>query len=144
MATRRKILSHTKLGIEFAELGALLGVLKMLETGVLGFAKPVKDKFDGLELPVTPSDKHLFNMATKVRSNECGTIGCIGGNMALILGKSPIGYVGEGGVLGPLFFPSGYEFSTVEPKQAIKAIYNFLATGKPKWEKILRKNQLNR
>ena len=49
---KMKILPHEKLGITFAELGALLGTLSMLENGVV-----VKTN----NICAVPG-KHLFNM----------------------------------------------------------------------------------
>lgn len=95
--------------------------------------------------------RRLFNMGCPARETQCGTVACIGGWMGAFMGKSPSeAYefvdIHEEGKFGELFYPfsvtddqrrekSNYE--AITPKQAIKAIDNFLKTGKPNWQRAL-------
>lgn len=133
----KNYLSHEKLKITFAEYGALLGVLTMLKAGILVDAQG-RDR---------PKEKlHLFNMSVPLRSQDCGTVGCIGGHMALILGKQNADdahyYVhgaGRSVALHPLFFPAEIgchkykSWSEIPIPVTVAAIENFLYTGEPRW-----------
>ena len=133
---------HHKLGISFAEYGALLGTREMLKNGDLVFAK-------GRDFPLP--NIHLFNMSVGMTANaECGSVGCIGGTMGQIMSKDAqeaMDYVYEkdtsGEVLRNLFYMDGfrYKMSTATPKQAIKAIDNFLSGSKTPWKGVLTKAQ---
>lgn len=143
--SKAKAHPHEKLGLSFAEFGALLGTREMLKSGALTFAK-------GQSCPV--AGKHLFNMSVASETRECGSVGCIGGTMGQIMGMEP--YMAEQFVykqmrgepdarpkLTKLFFgPEKLDLETVTVKQAIKAIDNFIKTGDPKWAKVVRKDQL--
>ncbi len=128
---------HTELGISFAELGALYGVRAMLVAGVLRTTlKP---------------DTHVFDMECTWKPNgECGSIACIGGTMALIMGYNRAAcaaYVGgqENPNLELLFYPDeSRDWDWITPKIAVKAIDNFLATGLPKWETLRPKKRKSR
>lgn len=140
---------HEKRKIRFVELGALLGVREMLRTGVLAF--------DGEK--ECEASVHKFHMGTSGEQYSCGTVGCIGGNMAMLMGIKPHNYgtyvderyardnlVDYNGnmirspSLAPLFYPPlGLNWDKIGPKQAIKAIDNWLKTGKPKWNAVLGK-----
>lgn len=145
-----KILSHEKLGISFAELGALLAVRTMLATGVLTDAK-------GRSLP--DESEHGFNMNQACQTDGCGSIGCIGGTMGQIMqAGNPARYVKQQDYdhtpLGPLFFPrftkgkrTGQDLPSwdeIKPREAIRAIDSFLATGKPHWQKVLGAERIKR
>lgn len=139
MMTRTKKEPHQRLGMSFAEYGALLGTRALLASGQMQHTTAI--------WPTKTSPAHLFNMGVVCNKNEhCGSVQCIGGTMALILRMDECTMANfvqdENPVFGELFFPpQGYQWATIVPKQAIKAIDNFLATGEPQWEKILRKNQ---
>lgn len=127
---------HEKLRITFRELGALLGTRNMLAANLL--------EHDG-QYHSDADDSHRFDMSTQCKVNGCGTISCIGGTMAFIMGIDEIDYVGTGfthgnhsPVLRSLFFPTDLPMSVdnwhkITPAQAVKAIDNFLNTGKPNW-----------
>lgn len=139
---------HETLGITFAELGALLGTRELLKA----------DMLEHDPRHVTKPGTHEFDMNTACKPNgECGTVSCIGGTMALIMGKN-IGeadlYVrdtstevvgGKSPALGKLFYPGrdGYsgDWSAITPAQAIAAIDNFLAGGHPRWMEVLDDNE---
>lgn len=146
---------HERRKVTFAELGALYGTRAMLAAHDL-----VKAKY-GHDLNLLCDDKacpirahvHQFDMATPLDMADCGTVGCIGGHMALIMGKdggdyvnvhndvvpTEIGYdaVGHSHALHDLFFPPrNLVWSSITPKHAIKAIDNWLRTGRPMWRKI--------
>jgi hypothetical protein len=131
---------HERRKITFAEYGALLGTRAMLVMKALTHTK---------KRDVTPH-KHQFNMAVQCKLGECGSIGCIGGTMALIMGKSEIDaveYVGTCNRIGTasksfkeLFFPpSGQDYwEDITPAQSVVAIDNWLKTGKPNWKKAIK------
>ncbi len=134
MKVKAKILSHTELNITFAELGALLGTRAMLKHKVL-VHEPERFPDD---------DKHIFNMDVSCRTEDCGSVACIGGTMAMIMGRDDWNarqYVSHAnGALRRLFFPMEgvlNNFSKITPKQSIQAIDNFLTTGEPNWQAIL-------
>ncbi|WP_026607630.1 hypothetical protein [Methylocapsa acidiphila] len=82
-------------------------------------------------------------------ASDCGSVGCIGGHIALAHGISVLGarrYVqGQaqaGGSLAALFFPD----LTVDRRHpgwrangaaAARAILNFLTTGRPNWDGVM-------
>ena len=123
-----KLLSHEELGISFAEYGALIATRTMLACGVLVHGKTV-----------VPHEHH-FNMAVlcKVGGN-CGTLSCIGGTMALIMGydqrRAADYIVRSKGELENLFFPSRPLYRDLTTKQALAAIDNYLTTGQAQWNK---------
>lgn len=134
---------HKKLGISFAELGALLGTRALLAAEALKHTPYRKTKVGA----------HLFNMAIICdRDDECGTVSCIGGTMALIMGmdhdqaEDYVAGILEGTpTLRPLFYPDhdftdgrAVEYHPITTKQAIAAIDNFLKGRGPQWKKVLR------
>ena len=135
---------HERLGITFAEFGALLGTEAMLREHNLQHT-PVRYAQD--------KHSHKFNMALACDFNGCGTVSCIGGTMALIMGmnmrENVLDYVGirlgEGRhspALKPLFFPPkedvlGIEWDAITPAQALKAIANFKKDRHPRWKQII-------
>lgn len=138
---------HERRGVTFQELGALLGTRALLASKLVTYG-PRDDP---------PEHAHTFNMATACQTQDCGTVGCIGGTMALIMGTSPQHYVGrQDGADNPwrtdgskwrsqtlhdLFYPPEGDRLTpwdqITVKQAIRAIDNWLDTGKPGWKSIL-------
>lgn len=135
--TTRKRHRHEELGLTFAEYGALLGTRAMLAAGALEFEAGA-DWVEG--------NKHRFSMNVSCKERDCGTVSCIGGTMALIMGLSWINaskYVlGIANVttLRDLFFPPGFShdaYEAVTPEQAVQAIDNYLRTGSPQWDNVL-------
>lgn len=131
-----KIRKHSKLGLSFAEFGALLGTRTMLANNAIVDAK-------GKTGPV--DDKHSFNMEITCKTQGCGSAACIGGTMAQIMGHTAdqtTDYVydadDQNRPIKALFFPPvNYDYGKITRAHAVKAIDNFLATGKPLWTKIL-------
>lgn len=150
---------HEKRGVTFQELGALIGVKAMLEDGLIVHHTSEHAQ----DLPTYIS--HGFNMAVACSTADCASVGCIGGSMAMLMGKNRIEamqYVGLGGVIGEaspafqnLFFPpekcppklkaslEGYDedrgdswWVYITAKQTIQAIENWLKDGKPRWAQI--------
>ena len=135
---------HERLGITFAEFGALLGTEAMLREHNLQHT-PVRYAQD--------KHSHKFKMGIACDFNGCGTVSCIGGTMALIMGmymrENVLDYVGirlgEGRhspALKPLFFPPreellGVEWDNITPAQALKAIANFKKDRHPRWKQII-------
>jgi hypothetical protein len=121
---------------------------------------------NGLKSGRIPEDH--FNMGVIVSSGDreiqghCGTVGCIGGWMGIYLSRQysvalkdycalKNGYDLEDFVVDQsrtygyrdLFFPHVLDdldisWSAVTPGMAVDAIDNFLNTGKPDWEKVVR------
>lgn len=136
-----KIKDHKKLHFSFEELGAFLGTYTMLRTGVLKMQNP---RYNG-GIEAQPG-KHTFNMGRAGEEKDCGSVGCIGGNMAFIMGLGPDEYVGEShGEKRKLFYPpSKYAYSKIPIKAVLKAMENYAATGKANWAKILGSKYLGR
>ena len=131
---------HERRGVSFEELIALYGVRAMLASGEIKRT---------LSLNVLPT-AHLFNMSVTCETSHCGSIACIGGYMAMVLQK-PKAWVSKYNIqphhtdperapksLVPLFFPHEGDYDQITNKQAIKAIDNWLETGRPKWRAILQ------
>lgn len=123
------------LGIEDREFSALVRVLGMLERGEL------------VDVQYRTEDTNLlgFNIGCQYAENECGTLACIGGWAAKLMGhKDPMKYVDgymNGGSLHELFwvYPAGpYSYHGKRPKvaEAAIALRNFLTFGEPRWAEI--------
>lgn len=128
--TGKTIKSHEELGITFPEWAALFGVALALHDGLIPMHS-AKEKDD--------ADKHVFNLLTSCAPNgHCGTVGCIGGYVAMAMGKNVDDadhYVhSANGAQRELYFPSTVDrYDRVTPQQAARAICNFLSTGHPNW-----------
>lgn len=131
---------HEKLGITFPQLGVLLGTRELLKMGALTYSTADRRHAENGE--------HLFNMNIALRNNsECGSVGCIGGTMAMLMGMNSLNGIKfvhshdiPGDRLKELFFPKGvHDYSCITPALAVKAINNFLKTGNPSWRKVLPK-----
>lgn len=144
---------HERRKVTFAELGAMYGTRAMLAAHDLVKAKYTRERWSGDSVCLVQAHVHQFDMATPLDMADCGTVGCIGGHMALIMGTNGVEYVnfhncmapGEDGydaighshALHDLFFPPrDLVWSSITPKHAIKAIDNWLRTGRPGWRKI--------
>lgn len=139
---------HERRGITFQEHMALLAVRAALAEGVLDM-HPEPDP-DGVE---AVDDAHTFHMSCVMDKGHCGTVGCIGGYMAFIMGRGDEyvrdhvrwgevpSYARDGMCspsLSPLFFPpNGKDWPSATPKVAVKAIDNWLKDGNPRWSKLL-------
>lgn len=83
-------------------------------------------------------------------ASDCGSVGCIGGHIALAHGISVLGarrYVQEqaqkAGPLATLYFPDltvthRHPGWTASGAQAAQAVVNFLTTGRPAWDAVMR------
>lgn len=130
----QNFMSAKRIGMSDRELDAHIKVLGMLERGELVH---VNDAPQG----------ERFNMSDCGTINECGTVACIGGWVALCLGRKSqrtlVNYVHS--VTGPreeLYFPHFHHPvmpHKITPQQAAHALRNYLTTGKPGWAAALSK-----
>lgn len=98
-----KALNHDELGITFAEQLALMGTLQALKSGLIVDLDPaVPNKIRSLGMTATNHSvakalshgEHVFHMCFQGAANEeCGSVGCVGGYMALAMGLNMIEYV---------------------------------------------------
>lgn len=116
-----------------AELTALKAVRSGLLRGEYVHAPNPQD--------MKKSKRRLFNMnydgATFFR---CGTVGCIGGWMAKEMPEKEMFSIWDAeGPIKLLFFPGvgADEWDAITPRQAARAISNFLKTGFPKWREVV-------
>jgi len=120
------------LKISDAEFGALVKVLGMLERGDL---KTVE-----YGPPTGPFD---FNMSCSGISSECGTVACIGGWVAVLMGRKGddiARYVNDqesDGVLAPLYWPDEVGALDATAPQASVALRNYLTHGEPRWDEAM-------
>jgi hypothetical protein len=152
MSDTKKKRLHERRGVSFAEIGALLGTRNLIAAGLLE-ARTATNFYE--------PGAHLFDIRVSCRNNDnCGTVSCIGGTMALIMGMdadAARGYVGTRGhseSLQELFYPDiFYEddgeraWDKVTPAVAVKAIDNWLNTGDPAYHTLVdgvvkKKNEL--
>ena len=122
---------HDKLGITFVELLTLLGVRDALVRGLLVYKRGVHES----AVAYAAGQSHVFNMQFCGRLNtECGSVGCIGGYMALAMAENMHDYVNvkRSKALVLLFFPPvSVDFGRVTTDQAVTAIDRFLVGKKP-------------
>lgn len=146
-----KILPHDELGITFVELGTLLGTRAMLDLGVLQHLD-IPDNVDTSAAADEIGGAHVFNMNVPCKLNkECGSIHCIGGTMAVLMGLNEEnsdyyvaqgaagarpGFLGHSENLRDLFFPPGVEYNSITPQEAVKVIDTFLTTGVVDWSSV--------
>lgn len=154
MTTKRKGYDHEKLGITFQELGALLGTRALLASGTLTHvALGVKSYCS--KAVVDPSE-HDFTMRYALQQNGCGTMGCIGGTMAMIMSNTDLSacsYVENGGfpsteetrgdgrygAMRELFYPpvgNDFNWDRITPDVAVRAIDLFLAGKAINWRAL--------
>ncbi len=133
---------HGNLPITLAELGALYGTEQLMKKHVIVYS--VDEEVEG--------DTHKFNMDVTCRVEGCGSVGCIGGTMAQVMGmggdagnhyvhcgvnEATEGRIGHSPILTPLFFPPRlYAFDKITIPMALQAIKNFLDSGNPKWDTV--------
>lgn len=137
-----QVLSHEKLGITFQELGALLGFHAMLKYGVASWHSydATTDYSDSdAAMMLTRQGQHLFNMGQICKfTAHCGSLGCIGGHMALLMGVHPRQYtdVDRSPILDKLFYPPhpvDFNYNEITAEDAVGVIECFLATGHVDW-----------
>lgn len=154
MTTKRKGYDHEKLGITFQELGALLGTRALLASGTLTHVALGAKTWCGKA--VIDPNAHDFTMRYALQQDGCGTMGCIGGTMAMIMdhnGLSACTYVEDGGLRQPpddgsgrygamreLFYPpchTDFNWDRITPTVAVKAIDAFLAGKGVNWKALV-------
>lgn len=153
MSKSRKLKSHTKLRIHYRTYAALLAVRELLKIDAIKHNPTVRFQ-RGLELGGRTLDvcPLRFNMTMSAKTADCGTVACIGGHMALVLGDAdPDVFVTNAqGALRELFYPlvlrrdgAVSAWNEVTPRHAVKAIDNYLTTGRAQWHKIVPKSWLS-
>lgn len=137
---------HERLGLTFQEYAALLAVRQLLVSGDIKLTYSNKPCDNG----------HYFNMAEPLikgdePNTECGSVGCIGGYMAFVMGmhygdvmdfvnahtKDEEGH--QARLIRDLFFPPDdgqFSWNDLTPEMAVEAIDNFIKTGTPQWTSI--------
>lgn len=129
----------TDLGITEAEQEALIKVLGMLERDELvHYRRPAFICWSQVE----PDIPNGFNMETQGIRKPCGTVACIGGWVAFLIGQSQDDYVNKAedvdGGLHDLYW--GHVDADTTPAQAALAVRNYLTDGDPRWNEIVAEN----
>ena len=143
--SRKNTPLHVRRHVRFEELGALLAVREMLDRGLFPHAACVgASPNSNLDEPA-----RRFRMLEAFKNDGCKTISCIGGTMALVMrfktDESKRNYVGtsdgdgfRSNSLQTLFYPPrSMNWDRITPRVAVRAIDNWLATGRPNWKKAL-------
>lgn len=149
MAKKLQIKTHVQLGLRYATYVALLGVRELLKTRIVTH-NPNVTGARGSALNHHKQDQNLplrFNMRHVASRADCGTVGCIGGHIALVLGVSHPSIFVENAppALYELFYPeivSSSDWNNITEKMAVKAINNYLYTGRAQWHKVVPKSML--
>lgn len=125
-----------ELKISEEELSAAISVLGMFERGEIVHQTPISNFRDwDAETPIA---KRSFNMACSGVQADCGTIACIGGWMAVLMGYQGKGinaYVNStraDSTLYPLFWLRTDIRITAD--QAATALRSYLTTGDARWD----------
>ena len=157
---KKRYKSHEELGITFSEWGALWGFKAIAEAGIVLKHVPAKQYDDPYCLLLDHPGVHFFDMATAYKSEDCGSVACIGGTVGMFCRMAdPDDYVTRAGhhtssacTLDPLYFPKwnnggdvrlkskdpgSYGWHTITLAMAAAAVDNFLRTGKPNWETVI-------
>ena len=125
------------LQITDVEHNALVNVLGMLEREELAFGKRYEDTDQ-----IMPTSIKTFHMNITYSKSRCGTVACIGGWAAILMGRDPIDYVqGRGSwplpeELRKLFWP-GDSGSLATRSQAAIALRSYLTIGEANWDDAL-------
>lgn len=131
LKTGAKIKTHEELGISFREWMALFATWGVLANNIIPH-----DDSGGR------TGQHRFDINVGCYDDgHCGTVSCIGGTMALAMGMNANAAArfvdNAAGGLNRLFYPATNKmWSSIEGRHAAEAIWNFLCTGKPRWDKI--------
>jgi hypothetical protein len=111
----------------------------------------VRDRLESGAIPHTPSvyiahEVDSFNMATFHNKNGCGSVACIGGWLAVELGRKALTFewkeVCRDANFYPLFMGMDRQIpmEAITPAQAVAAIDNFVlhSPGDPRWNEVTR------
>lgn len=142
----KSFLTYKELGITEREHQAFITLLGMLERG------EITHEFDA---SCYGREKMFFNMNDPYRPKyttlgyRCGTVACIGGWAAHLMGLGdPHGYVNGGygsSRLRTLFFPTievpDASYDEITTEQAAQALRNYLTRGGAHWAEILSDEQ---
>lgn len=150
--TTKKYKTHEELGITFREHLAIMGVLTAAKRGVFAPSQPCTNTFQAIH------GAHVLDMGTSLHTHACGTVGCIGGHVALLLGERGSTYVmrhdirrmHDQAAMAPLvllYFPSvwrkghwvrrsGSEWGHISLSAIVKAIENFLTGARNPWDGV--------
>lgn len=122
---------------------ALIGILHMLERGELKHIKYDLNLFYAQD-PTLKLPDLAFNMGDWCETNECGTVGCIGGWAEKLYGAEFPHQEGYARLpVFKLFYPNwekaglNYNYYDITNDQAARALRNFLSTGEPRWDEVL-------
>lgn len=142
---------HKQRDITFQELGALLGAYELIRHRFIEHKDA--DSYTVVKaesIRAAEKGAHVFNMNIACQVHGCGTVSCIGGTMALIMGldvSDATRYVDDrhSPALDSLFWPgrqmaSLANYNNITPDQSLQAIENFLQHGDPKWPEVLKKS----
>lgn len=128
-----------QLGLKRRQFCALVKTLDALENDRIRHIKNIYD------LPYGPETDQPsgFNMNSWNVSCSCGSVCCIGGSAELLgnLDKNELSDLAEEEhtPLYDLFFPHGpWDWNTIKPRQAARALRNYLTYGGPRWCEAMR------
>lgn len=122
---------HEMLGITEESYNALVAVRNDLESGWIKKARLDGHLRPGFNMNYWKKGVQLFPPAVR----GCGTCMCIGGYIEEKLGHDL--HEHEYVAMDCLFYPRTLirgDWSSIKPREAVKAIDNFIATGNPHWE----------
>lgn len=124
--------TYKELGITKKEYNAAIKVRDGLREG--RYVHQIGDEYVG---------NKMFNMNVCYNTRSCGTVACIGGWMNAVM-RTPKEDRGSltytfSAPLHPVFFPDyDGDWDKITPKRAASAIDNFLKTGDPNWNRVMR------
>lgn len=136
-----KFKTHEDLKITFSVWASLLATRTMLAEGLIEHDPEVS-------LCNVPTNKHVFNMNHAGAVNQCGSVSCIGGTMAIAMGIRDEAEIAQfvqdppSLALRKLFYPCDdldmrMEMDEITPEQAVQAIDQYLTKGFPDWRSVL-------
>jgi hypothetical protein len=126
------------MGINDEEFDALRKVLGMLERGEL-VHEPREDA--AREYHFDPQVPNGFCMDCSGEQTSCGTVACIGGWVAILMGRTRddinhyVNSTSANSSLYALYW--GRTDRNIQPSQAAIALRNYLTHGEPRWDEAL-------
>jgi len=144
----KKFKTAEQLGLRKDHYCALVKALDSLQKGTIRHVRNPKHLMgDGSTVKVD-----RFNMSYWRTEAACGTVGCIGGTAEVVGGlkmwslSECAGAMGDTSGLYNLFYPHELDtpdgdddWGKITPKHAVKALQNYLTSGKPKWLEVMKK-----